>query len=299
MQHKRKINKPYDFSFGILYNEYPKELHENLKIPGIFKRKSNVKVRLKDGKIREMDASYIVDPDFKTLFEKAVVNLEHQTKPVDLHKIQVIGDYNIQQTADERLPTLNIIATNIPEKYSVKEFERTPTNTTKLMILNQSLENNEKKLNKLKSIIHNNENDFTINDAVNLGIVAIFAPHNCEILKSVVEIYSKIKNKSKKLEYVLYSVLGAMIDAHSSNEKEFKDLMNMLNYETDEEVVDKFETEIISQNKIAELEEELKKAKEITNTKVNEANERVNESELKIKELKSRIKELEKQLNEK
>lgn len=57
MARKRKLNNPYDFAFGVMYNEYPKEFHEELNIPGIFKRKSNVKVRLKDGRMLEMDAS--------------------------------------------------------------------------------------------------------------------------------------------------------------------------------------------------------------------------------------------------
>lgn len=116
MNRMRRIAKPYDFAFGMMFNEFPKELHEELKIPGIFKRKSNVKVRLKEGIIREMDASYVVDPDFKVLFEKAVVDLEHQSTPVDDDKIITIGDYNIQQIADERLPTLNVIASKLDEE---------------------------------------------------------------------------------------------------------------------------------------------------------------------------------------
>ena len=45
MIRKRRINNPFYFAFGIMYNEYAKELHEELEIPGIFRRKSNVKVR--------------------------------------------------------------------------------------------------------------------------------------------------------------------------------------------------------------------------------------------------------------
>ena len=100
MVRKRKIHKPFDFGFGLMYNEFPRELHEELDVPGIFKRKSNVKVRLKNGKVLEMDASYVVDPDFKVLFESAVVDLEHQSTHVDEDKIIVIGDYNIQQIAE-------------------------------------------------------------------------------------------------------------------------------------------------------------------------------------------------------
>jgi hypothetical protein len=83
-----------------------------------------------------MDASYVVDPDFEILFEPAVVDLEHQSKPVDISKIQTIGEYNIQQIADERLPTLNIIASHLNEELSVKQFKRTPTTIVQLQFLN-------------------------------------------------------------------------------------------------------------------------------------------------------------------
>ena len=69
MSRKRKIDKPFDFGYNVMYNEYPKELHKVLNVPGIFRRKANEKVYFKDGSIGEMDSSYIIDPDSKTIFE--------------------------------------------------------------------------------------------------------------------------------------------------------------------------------------------------------------------------------------
>lgn len=37
--HARKIHKPFNFAFKTMYNSFGKELHENLKIPGIFHEK--------------------------------------------------------------------------------------------------------------------------------------------------------------------------------------------------------------------------------------------------------------------
>lgn len=112
MKHIREIHKPFNFAFKIMYDEFPKEFHEELHVPGIFRKKSNVKVYRKNGRILEMDASYVVDPDYIELFEPAVVNLEHQSKPVGGPKIIIIGDYKIQQIVDERLPTLSVIASH-------------------------------------------------------------------------------------------------------------------------------------------------------------------------------------------
>lgn len=287
MARKRRIDKPYDFAFGMLYNEFPKELHEELKIPGLFRRKSNVKVRLKNGVVREMDASYVVGPDFKVLFEPAVVDLEHQSTPVDEDKIITIGDYNIQQICDERLLPLNVVASHLSEEKSIKEYERTPTTTIKLMFLDLGENDNEKRLNILRYIIYNHEEQLTVGDALNLGIIVLFAPRKnaCKITRNAVELYLEIKNKPKKLEYVLYSVICAMIDAYFDDENQFRELMNMINKETAEEIVGKFETEIISQNRIVELAQERDEAY----AKVDEANSRVDEANIRFDEVNAKL----------
>ena len=311
MARNRKIDKPYDFAFGLMYNEFPKELHEELKIPGIFKRKSNVKARLKNGKVLEMDASYVVDPDFEVLFEPAVVDLEHQSTPVDGDKIMIIGDYNIQQISDEMMPTLNVIASHLDEEKSVGKYERTPTSTTKLMFLDLGRENIKKRLSAANNIIMYHEEQMTVRQALNLGISVLFAPRDNAraITRQVILLYNAIKKKPKKLEFVLYSVITAMIDAYFDDEKEFEEMMRMINSETKEEIIEKFETEIISENKIKELEEELENA----NARANEANARFNEINARADEanarfneinaenirLKAKIKELENQLNNK
>lgn len=283
MARKRKIDKPYDFAFGLMYNEFPKELHEELKIPGIFKRKSNVKVRLKDGKVLEMDASYVMDSDFEVLFEPAVVDLEHQSTPVDGDKIMIIGDYNIQQIADERLPPLNVVASHLDEEKSVKEYERTPTTTIELMFLDLGCEEIKKRLSTANNIIIYHEEQMTVRQALNLGIIVLFAPRDnaCAITRQVVILYNAIKKKPQRLEFVLYSVITAMIDAYFDDENEFEELMDMINNETKDEIIEKFETEIISENKIVELEQEIDKA---------------NAENI---QLKAKIKELENQLKSK
>ena len=111
----------------------------------------------------------------------------------------------------------------------------------------------------LKNKINYNEEHLTVKEALNLGIVAIFAQRETarEVTRQVIELYLKIEVIPKKLEYTLYSVLYAMIDAYFADEKEYEELINMINNETADEVIDRFETEIISQNKIIELEKEL------------------------------------------
>lgn len=243
----------------------------------------------------------MVDPDFKVLFEPAVVDLEHQSTPVDMPKIKIIGDYNIQQIADERLPPLNVIASHLNEEKSIREFERTPTSTTKLMFLNLGRQDNKKRLNTVSNIIKNHEEHLTIGNALNLGIIVLFAPRDsaCEITRQIVELYNKIKNKPKKLEYTLYSVICTMIDAYFDDDEEFKELIDMINNETGEDVVGRFETEIISQNKLIELGEKLdvmsaeKDAADAENVRLKAEKDALDN---RITQLQDTIKELENQL---
>ena len=85
--------------------------------------------------------------------------------------------------------------------------------------------------------------------------------------------------------YGLYSVICAMIGAYFDDENESEELMDMINNETAEETVGKFESEIILENRLAEWEKE-----------VDRANARVEKVIAENVQLKARIRELENQL---
>ena len=76
-----------------------------------------------------------------------------------------------------------------------------------------------------------------------------------------------------------------MIGAYFDDENEFEELMDMINNETAEETVGKFESEIILENRLAEWEKE-----------VDRANARVEKVIAENVQLKARIRELENQL---
>ena len=85
-KHIKTIPQPFNYSFTLMFEEYPEELIEVLKAPGKFIRKANTHVKLPDGKTGEMDCPYVADPDYKTLFEKTIVIMEHQRLAVNLPK---------------------------------------------------------------------------------------------------------------------------------------------------------------------------------------------------------------------
>ena len=113
MKHVRLIPKPFNYSFTLMFEEYPKDYTEVLKAPGKFVRKANTQVKLPGGKTGEMDAPYVADPDGKTLFERAIVIMEHQRTAVGILKGSMISNYVIQGIADEKLPYYVAIASHI------------------------------------------------------------------------------------------------------------------------------------------------------------------------------------------
>lgn len=90
-----------------------------------------------------------------------------------------------------------------------------------------------------------------------------------------------------------------MIDAYFDDDEEFKELIGMINNETGEDVVGRFETEIISQNKLIELGEKLdvmsaeKDAADAENVRLKAEKDALDN---RITQLQDTIKELENQL---
>ena len=149
MVRKRKIHKPFDFGFNIMYNEFPKEFLELLNAPGKFRKKANTDVYVGKGDKSCMDTSYIADPDHKTVFQPTVCNGEHQSTIVDDDKLEMMGKYAIQQIHDENLPQISWIASHIKKEKHKPEYELTPSHILRPMFLELGEEDNKKRLSNV------------------------------------------------------------------------------------------------------------------------------------------------------
>ena len=285
MRKKRKIKQPFDFGYRLMDNEYREELHENLEVPGIYVRKANDKVYLEDGRIGEMDTSYVVDPDSKLILERMVVNGEHQSTPVTNEKIKMMSEYAIQQIHDEKLPQFSYVVSNIPKEKHVTSYRRSPSFVLEPYFICIDKKGIEKRLNNLKEIINQ---QVTISDgiALNIGIIALFAPRDDaqEIIREVVDIYAAIIDRlTQKMELTLYSVLNVMINAHFDDEKEYWRMIDVLNEKTSTESIEKFESLDIFQDENIELKkayanayekiDDLEKANTVANEKIDDLEE--------------------------
>lgn len=81
MKRKRVHYKQFDLSHSIMFNDFPEAYTKALGVPGVFVKKINRRVHLKDGRSGEMDSAYIANPDGTLLLTQSAVILEHQTTP--------------------------------------------------------------------------------------------------------------------------------------------------------------------------------------------------------------------------
>ena len=291
MKRTPEIDKPFNFGYQTIHNEYPRELHMTINAPGIYRKTAtNTKVLNLD-KGGDMDIVDIVDPDYERLFVKAVSNGEHQSTPVTKEKKQQINFYALQSMYDERLPAITYVVSNIPTEKHYHGLDITPSLFLRPYYIELDEKDNTERLNRIKYIINNQEN-LTDLAALDIGIIPLFAPRAraCEITEEVVELYTEVHDQlSKKMEKTLYSVLYAMIDAYFLIKEDYDRVMKMLNSQTVQETINEFQTLNIFKNRNKLLEDAVKKSDNI----IAQRDSQIAERDREIAELKSRIAELE------
>ena len=281
MDREKIFPNPFDSAHTVMFSLFPIEYTETIGVPGIFVKKINRLVNLKDGTGGEMDSAFILDPDGEILQERVAACLEHQSTPVQLPKLNKFGDYDIQLVFDENLPTLLIVASHLNPEKSKNTLIRSPSDITKLYFLGLGEENICKRLNTVEEIIENNQHLDT-KSALNLGVIALYAPrkHAREITEKVAKIYTKIiDDLDFKMQNCLYLVIYMMIDAYFDDKKDYWRLINMIDGKTSQEIEDV----------VAPIKEYFRESEEGRKKSLARANEKIS----KLEAENSRIPELE------
>ncbi|HAJ78012.1 MAG TPA: hypothetical protein DCO89_02995 [Clostridiales bacterium] len=257
-EHIKIIPQPFNYSFTLMFEEYPEQFIEVLKAPGKFVKKANTQVKLPDGKTGEMDCPYIADPDYKTLFERVIVIMEHQRLAVTLPKNIMISNYAIQGVADEKLPFYALVASHIESSKHHREYDRTASFIIRLQFLDLGERDNWERLNSVRNKLKFNKK-LSVKAGLNLGIAAVFAPEHCakERTREALHYYQESEIASKKLEYVLYSVLNCMIDAYFDEEKEYQRMIKMLKEKTSPQTKEKYAMEIRQEKRLKQAYSEI------------------------------------------
>ncbi len=286
---KRQHYKQFDAARTFMFNEYPAEYTKTIGVPGHFVKLSNRKVLLNNGIEGMMDSAFVLDPDGEILTERVAACLEHESTPVDEEKLEKMGDYDIQLVSDENLPTLIIVASHLSSRKSKIILRRSPSDVTILYFLDLGEKDNRRRLTRLSKLIENNQH-LTIEDALNLGVILLYAPREraCEITEKVVNLYLDIHDDlDHEMEKCLYSVFSVLIDAFFDDETEYKRLINRVNGITSKEAKDEFDATAKS------FMEDLQWAEE----KLARSNARVHELGVENAELKAEVARLTAALN--
>lgn len=304
MSRNRIFSKPFDLVHSILYSEFPEEYLRSIGVPGKFVKKISRRVHLKDGTRGEMDSAFILEPDDEILFEKVASGLEHQSTAVGDEKLTKFGDYDIQLVVNENLPTFLMVASHLDRDESLQELERSPSDITQLYFLDLGKENICERLSSVKEILHNNKH-FTTEDALNLGIIVLYAPrdHACEITEEVVNIYLEIVDDlDLDLESCLYSAITIMIDAFFDDENDYRRLKDMMDNKTSGEskhISEAHKSTIESLNYALEDLDVANSKLDETNSKLEKTNSDLDIANDKIRDLEAEVKRLTEELNSK
>ena len=242
MTRQKIFAKPFDLAHTIMFNEFPAEYTKSLGVPGVFVKKINRRVHLKDGTGGEMDSAFILDPDGEILHERVAACLKHQSTPVGFYKINKFGDFDIQLVCDENLPTLLIVASHLNPEESKNTLIRSLSDITRLYFLDLGEKNIHTRLSAISEMIENGEYPSAEN-ALNIGIIALYSPreHAREITEKTAELYTSIANALDfNMEYCLYSVISIMTDAYFDDEREYRRVINMIDGKTSENTKEAF-----------------------------------------------------------
>ena len=292
----REINNPFDLAFRMLFNALPEEVHIAFGLPGIFDEKIGDNI-FDEKSVKEADAPYKVKPDNKSLFRAIIINIEHQSTPLTPEKLEAIESYEHYLESSYNLYVLIVIASHLYGPDSLVEIEVTNSHIIRPLFVDVSEENLKQRLSTVTDKVLNGE-EITSLDIANLAIVAIFAPRDIadDLTEKVVELFKKIEEFPPNTEKVLYNILRVLIDAYFDNVEEYNRMMEMLNENTNEDIIAESEIYKMLLRDIKYY-QNIAQKKEAKVSKIANNMERVkaekNEIEAENRELKAKIAELE------
>jgi hypothetical protein len=230
-----KNDNPRDSTFRFLQEYHSEAQHISLRFPGIFVKTLPTDVFTINNRSFRMDGAELVLPD-DTLPCKSVLNPEQQTKALTPEKVHVLYDYKLQLTFNHKLPSLNVVVTNIGDKDHTVIYE-SHGDAFKIYIRVFNDKEISQRLSTVSKIIYNNQY-LSQELALNLGVIGLYAPreHACEIMETVVDLYIHIvADLDLAMEYTLYSVITILLDAFFDDENEYGRLTKMIDEKTSKE----------------------------------------------------------------
>ena len=290
-----EIHHPNDVSFKYFEATRPKILYNYFKLPGIFVRNYPTTIIRRDGSEREMDWLVLAKPDNKEIFEKMLVNIEHQSSPVDMEKIRAIADYKDYTKTTYGLPVLSVIIMTVDSKSSIKEYYQTKTDILKPIYIEITLDEICERLKNLEDKIINKHAKLSDDESLDLAFLPVFAPKNKGkiITEKVIRLLNEDKTIKKELKGDILYVQELMVRKYFKNDNEGKELMKMIKNNFKESSLNK----VIAYER-AYANQQIEEIRSETQQQLKESEQQLKENKLLLAQKDKEIAELRKKLKE-
>lgn len=215
-----------DKAFRFIADQWPRQLHENLNLPGKFRELLQNDVASDPKTNIRMDILELVDPN-DHLDKTILINIEHQSKRLDESKIKKIDEYKEYSKCKYKYPLLSVVVSPYPKEEHKMEYCSTKSDILRPIFVSFDKDEINKKLNILKNNIKNkNLKNGVILD---IALISIFVMHDIyEVLKQLCNILKDIYIENDKFRRDLVLVVDEMIKYKlKDDENKVKELLEM------------------------------------------------------------------------
>lgn len=237
-----KNDNPRDSTFKFIQAYHPEAQHISLRYPGKFVKSLGTETFTVNNRTFQMDGAELVNPD-NVLPCESTLNPEQQTTPPNATKIHAMYDYKLQLTFKHKIPSLNVIVTNIGDEDHTVIYE-SHGDAFKVYMRVFNDEEISKRLNTLTNNIKNKKLLSEI-EVLDFAYILLFAQENKAKIYSekVVELFCVIKYLNKTLQLDIHYVLKKLIRLHfRDDENKTKELLTMITQAVHPEVLENMNT---------------------------------------------------------
>ncbi len=291
----KPVHDAMDKSFRFAGDQWSKDFHMTLELPGIFKELLQNDT-VKDPKTgMRMDLLELVELEGGI---EILINIEHQSTVLDTVKIKIIDRYKNHSKCKHKLPLLSVIVSPFPKEQHENEYHSTESDILKPIFITIDEKEIKKRLNILKNNIQNKNIENSI--VLNIAIISIFVLENkYEILKELCKILKEAKGLTGKIKNDMAKILEEMIKYKLKyDENQVIELLNMLKEEREtarrgmkiwyEEEFEKIEVQ--HQNEIRLKDSEINLNKAQFQKQLAEKENELAEKENELAELRAKLK---------
>ena len=247
------IDKPFDFLFRSSSDYLPKACHEVLQLPGIFEEKLNPNIFSFTG--RSLEADYIekVRPDYKEIFDPAIIIVDHMSYRLNCDKIDSSFEYKISKIMKSKNLCYLYIVTNIDYDEEVLiEISHFDHFSIRVILFDE-----ERIYKMLSMLIEKDYSKYVFSDVDLISFIycLIFSkkPFAKDVISKLVGLFASIDNISSEYRIYMQLALKIMIKYNFTEKKEIRGLLTMITKTLNSKDIDEISLSMSYEERITRL----------------------------------------------